>query len=68
MLINSKTQKITSEYILMELGNGLSRLHFRHLVKPLISMLFSDSSFMIVPSDSTLFQKAYQLFINRPDK
>jgi predicted nucleic acid-binding protein len=39
-LADKETRKITSEYILLELGDGLSRLRFRHLARQLISLVY----------------------------
>lgn len=60
--------KITSEYVLLELGDGLSRLHFRQLASQLMDLVYRDESFEIVPSTSQLFMKALSLFNDRPDK
>jgi predicted nucleic acid-binding protein len=67
-LTDKETRKITSEYILLELGDGLSRLRFRHLARQLISLIYQDSSFEVVPSSPQLFAKALSLFGERADK
>jgi predicted nucleic acid-binding protein len=60
--------KITSEYVLLELGDGLSRLRFRHLAGQLINLVYRDSSFEVIPSSTQLFAKALSLFNERSDK
>ncbi len=67
-LSKSNIRKISSEYVLLELGDGLSRLHFRHLAGQLFKLVYSDQSFEIVPSSSQLFAKSLTLFNQRPDK
>jgi predicted nucleic acid-binding protein len=62
------TQKITSEYVLIELGDGLSRLRFRHLAGRLISLVYQDNSFEVVSSSPQLFAQALSLFRERSDK
>lgn len=67
-LTTERVGKITSEYVLLELGDGLSRLHFRHLASRLIELVYRDESFEVVPSSSSLFTQALALFNQRPDK
>jgi len=61
-------RKYTSEYVLLELGDGLSRLRFRHLAVQLIDLVYNDATFEIVPASSDRFIKAHTLFKHRPDK
>jgi predicted nucleic acid-binding protein len=67
-LSENNVRKISSEYVLLELGDGLSRLRFRHLVGQLFKLVYSDHSFEVVPSSSQLFSKALTLFNQRLDK
>lgn len=67
-LDKQKIRKVTSEYILVELGDGLSRLQHRPLASRLIHLLQRDPTFTIVPTTSDVFQRAVRLFDNRPDK
>lgn len=67
-LTTERVHKITSEYILMELGDGLSRLRFRSLASQLINLVQQDQSFEIVPASSALFTKSLTLFNQRTDK
>jgi predicted nucleic acid-binding protein len=67
-LAASGSRKVTSEYVLMELGDGLSRLRFRHLAIKLITLVRADPSFEIVAASSERFDSALSLFENRTDK
>lgn len=58
---------LTTEYVLVELGNylgGLARQSFVGLVK----RLREDPSTVIVPSSSALFEKGVRYYAERPDK
>ncbi|EDN71000.1 conserved hypothetical protein [Beggiatoa sp. PS] len=61
-------RKVTSEYILLELGDGLSNLRFRHLAVQVLDLIYQDNSFDIIPTSSEIFTKALKLFKKRPDK
>ena len=67
-LDKQKVRKVTSEYVLIELGDGLSRLQYRPLASRLIHLLQRDPTFTIVPTTTNIFQKAIRLFDDRPDK
>lgn len=62
------TRKTTSEYVLMELGDGLSRYRVRHLAQQIIESIQEDDTFEIVPASTGLFIQALHLFQSRPDK
>ncbi|HUW61296.1 MAG TPA: PIN domain-containing protein [Candidatus Bathyarchaeia archaeon] len=58
---------VTTEYVLVELGNylgGLARQSFIGLVKS----LHEDPNTVIVPSSSALFEKGIRFYTERPDK
>lgn len=58
---------VTTEYVLVELGNylgGFSRRSFAGLLED----LRKDPKTEIVPSSSTLFEKGVRLYADRPDK
>jgi predicted nucleic acid-binding protein len=63
-----RTRKVTSEYVLLELGDGLSRLRFRHLVQQIFNLIYQDTTFEVVVSSSGLFNRSLTLFNQRPDK
>jgi uncharacterized protein len=62
------TKKITSDYILLELCDGLAKLHYREFALQLIGLLQQDQSFEIVPASSEITQTAWELFTARSDK
>lgn len=64
----TKSKKITTEHILFEVGDGLSRLKFRQLAIDIILTVLKDDTFEVVPSSSVLFQSAIDLYCNRADK
>ena len=67
-LFETGSHKVTSEYVLMELGDGLSRLRFRHLAVKLIALIRADASIEIVPASTEWFDQAISLFEGRTDK
>ena len=67
-LENSQSRLVTTRAVLMEIGNALSKLRFRHAAVSLLESLESDPSVEIVPFSEELYQKAFALFRERPDK
>jgi uncharacterized protein len=67
-LETENTRLITTTAILLEIGNALSKKHYRQAAKALLSSLEQDDTVEIVPMTDELYQKAFQLFCNRPDK
>jgi len=59
---------ITSDFILVELGNFFSRSHLRQLFLDIVRDLKQDPKGMIVPASRTLFQLGHDLYQKRPDK
>jgi predicted nucleic acid-binding protein len=45
-----KVRKMTSEYVLLELGNGLSRLGVRRLAVDFFNQVYQNNRFEIVPA------------------
>ncbi len=64
----AKIRKMTSEYVLLELGNGLSRLGARRLAVDFFNQIYYDNSFEIVPATTAIFTDALALFKARSDK
>jgi predicted nucleic acid-binding protein len=64
----NKAKKFTSEYVLLELGDGLSSLRFRHLAVQILERIYQDDSFEIIAISSEIFTKTLKLFKTRPDK
>ena len=67
-LSEKSIQKITSEYILLELSDGLAKLRYRKLAVQTIELLQQDSSFEIISASGTIWSNAWSLFKSRPDK
>ena len=59
---------VTTSAVLLEIGNALSKLHYRQAAIELISALRSDPSVETVPLSDRLFEQALRLFSERPDK
>lgn len=67
-LSQQKAYKYTSEYVLIELGNGLSRLRFRPIAQRIIQLVRTDQSFEVVSATPDLFAESLALFNQRDDK
>ncbi len=63
-----ETKVITSDAVLLEMGAALAKLAYRPAAIKLIDGLRADPKVEIVPLDSRLFEAAYRLFRERPDK
>ena len=59
---------ITTESILTEIGNALSKLQWRELAVETLNDLKTDENVEIIPVSSTLFSRAFQLYSERMDK
>ena len=59
---------VTTHYILMELGNALSRAEHRAAFVALVRQLRSDPDTIIIPASDDLFEKGLDLFTGRADK
>ncbi len=64
----AKTRIITSRAILIEVGNGLSKLRFRRSAVSLIESLQRSLSVEIVPLGESLCEEGWRLFRERTDK
>ena len=62
------TKVITSDAVLLEIGAALAKLAYRPAAIKLINGLRADTNVEIIPLDSRLFETAYRLFRERPDK
>jgi uncharacterized protein len=67
-LETENTKLITTTAILLEIGNALSKKRYRQAAKELLLSLEQDDTVEIVPITDELYQKAFKLFCNRPDK
>jgi hypothetical protein len=59
---------VTSEFVLAEVGNALTRGQDRALFVELVRTLRADPETELVPLSSDLFNRALDLFARRPDK
>jgi uncharacterized protein len=59
---------LITEFVLLELGNALSRAHLRGLFADVVAQLRDDPYATIVPASAELFQRGCQLYQRRPDK
>lgn len=62
---------ITSEAVLTELGNAFSKQHLRPFAQQhlhSIEQLVAQQSALIINIDKELWQTAWELYIDRPDK
>ena len=59
---------VTTEAVLVEIGNALSRARWRRLGFETINDLRNDPDIEVVPADTSLFERALALFGGRSDK
>ena len=59
---------ITTEYVLVELGDALATETLRGLAVELITLLRADANVQIVPASTTLMDEGLALFRARTDK
>jgi uncharacterized protein len=67
-LVASKSQIITTQAILLEIGNALSKQRYRRAAVVLLDSLANDSTVKIVPLSEALYNAAFRLFQERADK
>lgn len=63
-----KRRLITTRFVFIEIGNSLARFRFRSAAITLLNNLERDPTVRIEPVSEAIYQKAYQLFQQRPDK
>jgi uncharacterized protein len=67
-IISTGRRLVTTEYVLVEIGNGLSGRRFRALAAQLIADLRRAEIVKIVPASKSLLDDALELYRGRPDK
>ena len=67
-LENSGTRIVTTQAILLEIGNALSKQRYRVAATQLLESLVSDPNIEIVSLSNDLYDAAFNLFKNRLDK
>ena len=68
LMANYMGRIVTSEWVLVELGNYLSGRANRTLFAPFVRDLPADARFEIVPAEHRQFESGCVLFDSRPDK
>jgi predicted nucleic acid-binding protein len=64
----ARTAMVTSEYVVLEVGNFLSPTSTRILFDGFLRVLRADPRITIVPASSELIRGGSELYIARPDK
>lgn len=59
---------VTTEFVLLELGNWLSRSGDRSVFVALVAQLEADPHARVIPADSALFRRGLELYTDRCDK
>ena len=59
---------VTTEFVLLEIGDSLSKVHLRPVALNILSYAADDPMVTIVPADSNLFERGRALFQQRLDK
>ncbi|MFT3881437.1 MAG: PIN domain-containing protein [Gemmatales bacterium] len=59
---------VTSQFVLMESGGGLSASAFRSLFVQFVHELTDSQCLMTVSASESLFTRAWSLYASRPDK
>ena len=67
-LASERRRLITTEFVLVEIADGLARVSFRLQAAQLIAALQVSALVEIIPATSVLFAAALELYRNRPDK
>lgn len=67
-LAEEGTRLITSRPIIVEIGNALAKLRYRKAAIELLESLEEDPNVEIIPITEQLYQRAFQLYKDRPDK
>lgn len=65
---NLQGDVITTEYVLVELGNRLARSGDKEVFVELITRLEGDPRVIVVPADPSLFRRGFDLLAGRLDK
>lgn len=68
LLETEGAQLITTRAVVLEIGNALSKQHYRQTAIKLLHALEADPQVEIIPISEQLYQRGFQLYRNRPDK
>jgi predicted nucleic acid-binding protein len=61
-------QSVTTEWVLLELADGLAGTRNRHLFKETRDALLDDPPAEVVPFDTALHERAIELYVKMADK
>ncbi len=67
-LEKSNIRLVTTQAVLLEIGNALSKQRYRVAAVQLLESLISDPNVEIVPMSNDLYMAAFNLFRHRSDK
>ena len=62
------TRLVTTQAVLLEIGNAFSKKRYRPAAVHLLSALHVDPKVKVIPLTPDLYQRAFTLFENRTDK
>jgi len=65
---NHRGRVMTTDYVLIEVGNWLSRTDDRPSFIALMRQLETDPELTVLPGSRDLFEQGYELYKARPDK
>ena len=64
----ARTRIVTTQAVLLEIGNMFTKSPYRHAAISIRANLRSDPSVTILPATEALLDRAWDLFARRPDK
>lgn len=67
-LATERTPLVTTEFVLVEIADGLAAVRFRAQAAAVLGALRASSSVEVIPASSDLFAAGLQLYQSRPDK
>ena len=67
-LKGEKIHMVTTQAVLLEIGNALAKRRYRAAAVQLLSALAADPSVEVVALSGALYEEAFQLYQGRPDK
>ncbi|HSU66595.1 MAG TPA: PIN domain-containing protein [Tepidisphaeraceae bacterium] len=66
---NRSLPLVTTEWVIVELANGMSRPPARRRVfATIVTSIESDPTALVIPSERQLFRRGLALYLDRPDK
>jgi hypothetical protein len=62
------TRLVTTQGVVLEVGNALSKQRYRAAAIRLVAALLTDPNVEVLPLEAELFARAFQLYSDRTDK